>query len=103
MLRVQRNELQVPAGILFFIEEFTHFFPAEIRQVHANFCIFIKHILHATTLLNPGGRLVALCADGPRQREKLKPIAFAWIDLPLGSFKESFTSVAAAVVVIDRK
>ena len=31
----------------------------------------IKHIQHAITFLNPGGRLVAICANGPRQNEIL--------------------------------
>lgn len=62
----------------------------------------IKHITHAATLLNAGGRLVSLCAAGPRQREKLMPIVTQWIDLPPGSFKESYTNVSAAIVVIDR-
>jgi 16S rRNA G1207 methylase RsmC len=34
--------------------------------------IDIKHIKHALTMLNPGGRIVALCAKGPRQREAFK-------------------------------
>ena len=63
----------------------------------------IKHIKHAATLLNRGGRLVAICANGPRQREQLQPLAFTWLELPPASFKESFTNVAAAVVVFDRK
>jgi 16S rRNA G1207 methylase RsmC len=62
----------------------------------------IKHIEHALTKLNPGGRLVAICANGPRQREKLQPLADQWIDLPAGSFQEAGTSVNAAIVVIDR-
>jgi hypothetical protein len=61
----------------------------------------IKHVVHAQKFLCPGGRLVALCANGPRQREKLQPIASEWYDLPAGSFKESFTNVAAALLVID--
>jgi len=62
----------------------------------------IKHIKHAATLLNKGGFLASLCANGPRQREQLKPIASGWIDLPEGSFKESHTNVAAAIVVIEK-
>jgi len=59
----------------------------------------IKHIEHARRMLRPGGRLVAVCAAGPRQRE-----AFAdheWIDLPAGSFAAQGTGVNAAIVVID--
>jgi hypothetical protein len=61
----------------------------------------IKHIMHARKFLAPGGKLVAVCANGPRQREKLQPIADEWIDLPAGSFKESFTNVSAAIVVLN--
>jgi protein-L-isoaspartate O-methyltransferase len=62
----------------------------------------IKHIEHALTFLKPGGRLVAFCANGPRQREKLQPIAEQWIDLPAGSFSDSGTEVNAALVVFGR-
>ena len=61
----------------------------------------IKHVEHALTKLKDGGRLVAVVANGPRQREKLMPIASAWIDLPAGSFKEQGTNVNSAIVVID--
>jgi 16S rRNA G1207 methylase RsmC len=62
----------------------------------------IKHIKHARTLLAPGGRLVAICANGPRQNEQLRPLADSWEVLPAGSFKESYTNVSAAIMVIDR-
>lgn len=60
-----------------------------------------RHIIHAAGLLAPGGRLVALCANGPRQRAKLQPIASTWRELPAGSFKSEGTAVSAAVVMID--
>lgn len=65
----------------------------------------VAHIMHAMTMLNPGGRLVALCADGPRQREQLKPgieeMGGTWETLPAGSFKESGTGVLVAMIVVD--
>lgn len=61
----------------------------------------IKHIEHARRLLAPGGRLVALCAAGPRQRRRLQPAAAGWIDLPPGSFKSEGTNVAAAMCVFQ--
>ena len=61
----------------------------------------IKHIEHARGMLNPDGRLVAICANGPRQRERLQPMALQWIDLPAGSFAEQGTNVNAAIVVIE--
>lgn len=62
----------------------------------------IAHIRHMLTLLNPGGRLVALCANGPRQRQQLRPLASQWIDLEPGAFRSEGTNVNAAIVVIDR-
>lgn len=63
----------------------------------------IRHIEQASTMLKPGGRLVAVCANGPRQREQLRPIATEWHDLPAGSFAASGTNVNAAIVVIERE
>lgn len=59
----------------------------------------IKHIKHAIGLLKPGGRLVALCAAGHKQRKELEPICDEWIDLPAGSFAESGTNVNVAIVI----
>jgi phospholipid N-methyltransferase len=63
--------------------------------------IDIKHILHARRMLKPNGRLVALCANGPRQRDALQSIATHWEDLPAGSFKEAGTNVNVALLVLD--
>lgn len=61
----------------------------------------IKHIEHARRMLKPGGRLVSICANGPKQQSKLKPQASQWIDLEPGAFAESGTKVSAAIVVFD--
>lgn len=61
----------------------------------------IAHIEHALTLLAPGGRLVALCAAGPRQRERLAPLG-TWEDLPEGSFNEAGTNVRVALLIVDK-
>lgn len=61
----------------------------------------IKHIKHAVAFLKPGGRLVALCADGPRQRDQLRPLATTWRSLPPGTFKEAGTMVNVALLTID--
>ena len=61
----------------------------------------IKHIEHARTFLAPGGRLVALCAAGPRQHERLRPLATTWEELPAGSFKGEGTGVNVALLTID--
>lgn len=59
----------------------------------------IRHIQHARTFLKPGGRLVAICANGPRQRAAFEKEAEEFIDLPADSFKASGTSVNTAIVV----
>ena len=61
----------------------------------------IKHIEHARGLLQPGGRLVAICANGPRQRAQLMPIADDWQDLGPGAFLESGTGVNAALCIFN--
>ncbi len=61
----------------------------------------IKHIERARTLLAPGGRLVSLCAAGPRQRERLIPQATHYEYLPPGTFREEGTDVRTMVVVIE--
>ena len=58
----------------------------------------IRHILHARQFLAPGGALVALCANGPRQRAALQPLATAWHDLPAGSFASEGTGVNVALL-----
>lgn len=62
----------------------------------------ITHVEHALRFLKPGGRLVAICANGPRQNARLKPQATRWINLPAGSFREAGTNVNTALVVIDK-
>jgi len=59
----------------------------------------IKHIRHARTLLAPGGKLVAICANGPKQRAKLMPEAAEWIELEPRAFASEGTSVNAAIAI----
>jgi predicted RNA methylase len=61
----------------------------------------IKHIQHARTFLKPGGRVVAICANGPRESEILRPLASHWENLPNGTFAESETNVNTALLVIE--
>ena len=56
----------------------------------------VAHIRHAITLLKPGGILVAICANGPRQRKELEPLADLWEPLPRGTF--AWTDVATAMI-----
>ncbi len=57
----------------------------------------IAHIHAAIRMLKPGGRVVAICADGPRQNAELKPLASHWEKLPDGSFTGTNVSAALAV------
>jgi phospholipid N-methyltransferase len=61
----------------------------------------IKHITHAITFLKPGGVLVAICANGPRQQEKLKPLADHWEELPADTFKEAGTGVKTVLLTVE--
>jgi phospholipid N-methyltransferase len=62
----------------------------------------IKHIQHARELLKPGGKLVALCANGSRQQERLKPLADSWEELPDDTFKQEGTGVYTALLIISK-
>jgi len=66
----------------------------------------IAHIRRAWGYLRPGGRLVALCAAGPRQRADLEPLAQenggTFEILPDGQFAEQGTGVRVALLVIDK-
>lgn len=62
----------------------------------------IEHIQHALTFLKPGGRLVAICAGGPRQAQTLRPtvesLGGTWEPLPAGTFKEEGTGVNSVLL-----
>lgn len=61
----------------------------------------MKHIRHALGMVRPGGRLVSICANGPRQRAQLMPQASRWLELPAGSFASEWTNVSAAICIFD--
>lgn len=61
----------------------------------------IKHIEHARTFLRSGGKLVAICLDGYKRAETLRPIAESWETLPSGTFKESGTNVICVLMTIN--
>ena len=60
----------------------------------------VRHILHARTFLRPGGRLVALCAAGPRQEAALRPLASSW-EVIEDAFREQGTGVRVALLTMD--
>ena len=59
----------------------------------------LEHIRHAYAKLKPGGRLVAICANGPRQVDELACISTIWETLPSGWCPG--TGVNAVIVVLD--
>lgn len=65
----------------------------------------IAHIRHAVRFLKDGGRLVAICANGPRQQEGLRPLVEGtdghWEELPAGAFGASGTQVGTALLVLE--
>jgi hypothetical protein len=65
----------------------------------------IKHIMHALKMLKPGGRLVAICANGPRQNDKLRPLVEArggiWEELPSDTFIGAGTGVRTVLLMLD--
>ena len=65
----------------------------------------IEHITYALKMLKPGGRLVALCANGPRQNASLRPMVEArgggWEDLPADTFKDEGTGVRVALITMQ--
>jgi predicted RNA methylase len=58
----------------------------------------VQHVKHALQFLEPGGVLVALCANGPRQQAALRPLASTWENLPDGTFAGEGTNVRAALM-----
>ena len=62
----------------------------------------VAHILHALKFLKPGGRLVALCAAGPRQQAELRPLATTWEELPGDTFAGQGTGVRAILLTVQR-
>jgi len=59
----------------------------------------IKHIRHALKMLAPGGNLVAVCANGPRQQREFKDITTHQEILPRGTF--AYTNISTMIVRID--
>ena len=64
-----------------------------------------EHITHALTMLKPGGRLVALCENGPRQNASLRPMVEArrgdWEDLAADTFKAEGTGARVALITMQ--
>lgn len=64
----------------------------------------ITHIRHALNFVRPGGRVVAICADGPRQQKAIgEALADSYEPLPEGSFSTQGTMVSTALAVITKR
>jgi len=61
----------------------------------------VAHILHALKVLEAGGRLVAICANGPRQQAELRPSRKLG-RLPGATFADQGTSVRAVLLMVQR-
>lgn len=60
----------------------------------------IKHILHATRFLMPGGTLAALCMDTPHRHAALHGMAATWEQIPAGTFRAEGTDVPTILLSI---
>jgi phospholipid N-methyltransferase len=98
-------KLQVRCKDFLTVTEFAGCYPRVIMNPPFSNGDDIRHIKHAVTMLAPGGRLVAICANGPRQQEILRPLAEnsgGWYEaLPAGTFAEQGTNVNTAILVIE--
>lgn len=67
----------------------------------------IAHIEHALRFLAPGGRLVAICANGPRQQSRLRPLVLgsggSWEALPPEAFKHAGTTVRSVMLALTQQ
>lgn len=65
----------------------------------------IAHIKHALRFLKPGAPLVAICANGPRQNEQLRPLVQqyggTWEVLPDDTFKQAGTTVRTVLLSLS--
>ena len=74
------------------------YFDAVLMNPPFQFAADIKHIRHAATFLRPGGVLVAVCAQGPRQRTAFSVPGWSFDPLPAGTFTQEGTGVSTALV-----
>jgi hypothetical protein len=66
---------------------------------HTEFCLDVASKVHLKN------RIVAICANGPRQNDKLRPIVEArggiWEELPSDTFISTSTSVRTVLPMLD--
>jgi phospholipid N-methyltransferase len=89
------------------LSNFEKSFDAVVMNPPFDHGIDIDHIKHALTFLKSGGKLVAICAGGPRQEKELKPLTLAcgglWERLPPGTFAAAGTNVATVLLTITKE
>jgi tRNA1(Val) A37 N6-methylase TrmN6 len=103
---LQRLYPEIPIfcrDFLGYTSEFNHHYDRIVMNPPFANAQDIAHIKHAMTLLVDDGLLVAICANGPRQNEQLKPLADSWEVLPDGTFSESGTNVSTVLLTLRRK
>lgn len=97
------------AGALVFCRDFldckpSDFLPVDVVLMNPPFenASDIVHIRHALAFLKPGGRLIAICANGPRQGEQLGALVNqyggTWEALPADTFADQGTRVNTALL-----
>lgn len=62
----------------------------------------VAHVLHAVQFLKPGGKLAAICMQGSHRRHAFSGPGWTWEDLPAGSFRETGTNTATAIVTFTK-
>lgn len=71
---------------------------------------YVKHVLHAWSLLAPGGTLVAILPITARDNDAIADLvksashrySTSWEDLPVGSFSESGTNINTTVLTLHK-
>lgn len=101
---LNRSFPQVPTAEMDFLEtrsEFAGTFDRILMNPPFENAQDIEHIAHAVNLLKPEGRVIAICANGPRQNAQLKPVADFWEELPPGTFASAGTNVNTVLLSIE--
>lgn len=63
---------------------------------------YLKHIKHAYKMLKDGGTLYAILPYTAKEKDTLEEFRAEYIDLPMGSFKESGTNINTVIAIIRK-
>jgi len=100
--RFESYEMQVRQRDFLEVDDFMEQYPVVLMNPPFSNGADIKHINHALKFLRPGGVLVAICANGPRQQREFMDRAEHWEELPAGTFKSQGTMVNTALLVLRK-